>query len=107
MAIELNVDEVVRKSYDPRYLEVIPREVIERDYGCGDPTAYLKPGDTVLDLGSGAGKVCFTAAQLVGPSGRVVGVDINLEMLALARRYAPEVSAKLGFSNVEFWRSRL
>jgi len=124
MATELNVDEIVRErytegarerqeslccpvSYDPRYLEVIPREVIERDYGCGDPTAYLKPGDTVLDLGSGAGKVCFTAAQLVGPSGRVIGVDINLEMLALARRYAPEVSAKLGFSNVEFWRSRL
>lgn len=124
MTIELNVDEVVRQrytagarerqeslccpvSYDPHYLEVIPREVIERDYGCGDPTPYLKVGDTALDLGSGAGKVCFIAAQIVGPSGRVVGVDINAEMVALARRYAPEVGAKLGFSNVEFRRGRL
>jgi len=124
MATELNVDEVVRGrytegarerqeslccpvSYDSRYLEVIPREVIERDYGCGDPTPYLKPGDNVLDLGSGTGKACFIAAQIVGASGRVIGVDINSEMLALARRYAPEVSAKLGFSNIEFRRGRL
>ena len=68
MATGLNIDEVVRQryeagavarqdslccpvSYDPRYLEVIPREVIERDYGCGYSTPYLQPGDTVLDLG--------------------------------------------------------
>src|SRR5690242_5100793 len=94
-------------SYDPRYLEVIPHDVIERDYGCGDPTPYLNPGETVLDLGSGAGKVCFIAAQIVGASGQVIGVDINAEMLALARRHAPEVSAKLGFSNIEFRRGRL
>lgn len=122
--VELNVDEAVRRryaagarerqeslccpaGYDPRYLDVIPREIAERDYGCGDPTPCLKAGDTVLDLGSGAGKACFIAAQIVGASGRVIGVDINSEMLALARRYAPEVSAKLGFSNVEFRRGRL
>lgn len=124
MPTELNVDEVVRQrytegarerqeslccsvSYDSRYLDVIPREIVERDYGCGDPTPYLKPGDTVLDLGSGTGKLCFIAAQVVGRCGRVIGVDINSEMLALARRYTPEVSAKLGFENVGFRRGRL
>jgi arsenite methyltransferase len=91
MVSEFNVDEIVRAryvdgarerqeslccpvSYDPRYLQVIPPEVIERDYGCGDPTPYLKPGDTVLDLGCGAGKVCFIAAQIVGARGRIIGV---------------------------------
>ena len=44
-------------DYDPRYLEVIPQEVLERDYGCGDPSQYLKEGETVLDLGSGTGKI--------------------------------------------------
>jgi len=124
MAIEFNLDEAVRAryadgarqrqeslccpvTYDPRYLEVIPREIIERDYGCGDPTPYVRPGDRVLDLGSGSGKICLIAAQIVGASGRVTGVDINSEMLALACRFAPEVSARLGFSNVEFRRGRL
>jgi ubiquinone/menaquinone biosynthesis C-methylase UbiE len=124
MATDLNIDEVVRQrydngaaarqdslccpvSYDPRYLEAIPREVIERDYGCGDPTPYLQPGDTVLDLGSGGGKTCFVAAQIVGPSGRVIGIDVNAEMLALARRHAPSVAGKLGFANVGFRRGRL
>jgi arsenite methyltransferase len=94
-------------EYDPRYLEAIPREVLERDYGCGDPTRDIAPGEHVLDLGSGAGKVCFIAAQIVGARGRVIGVDTNSEMLALARRYAPEVSARLGFVNVEFRRGRI
>ena len=53
-------------DYDPRYLELIPEEIIERDYGCGDPSQYLKEGETVLDLGSGAGKICFIASQVVG-----------------------------------------
>ena len=64
-------------SYDPRYLEVIPQEVIERDYGCGDPSKYLRRGETVLDLGSGTGKICFIAAQVVGAEGKVIGVDIS------------------------------
>jgi len=41
-------------EYDPQYLKIIPREVLERDYGCGDPSRYLREGETVLDLGSGA-----------------------------------------------------
>jgi arsenite methyltransferase len=94
-------------EYDPRYLDAIPREVVERDYGCGDPTRDIAPGEQVLDLGSGGGKVCFIAAQIVGPRGRVIGVDANSEMLSLARRSAPEVSAKLGFANVEFRRGRI
>ncbi len=89
-------------KYDPRYLAAVPDEVIERDYGCGDPTPYVRPGDTVLDLGAGGGKVCFIAAQVAGASGRVIGVDCNPDMLALARRNRPEVARRLGFDNVEF-----
>src|SRR6266851_2864590 len=88
--------------YDPRYLAAIPQEVLDRDYGCGDPTPFVRPGDTVLDLGSGGGKVCFIAAQVVGPRGRVIGVDCNRDMLALARRHQPTVAERLGFANVEF-----
>ncbi len=91
-------------DYDPKYLEAIPPEVIERDYGCGDPSRYLAPGETVLDLGSGTGKICFIAAQVVGPTGRVIGIDMTPEMLEVARRNAPLVAANLGYANVEFRR---
>lgn len=94
-------------SYDPRLLEAIPDEVIERDYGCGNPTEHIKKGETVLDLGSGSGKACFMAAQVVGPEGRVIGVDANDDMLALARRHAPEVSRRIGYSNVDFRKGRI
>src|SRR5262245_8879692 len=89
-------------EYDPRYLAAIPEEVLRRDYGCGDPTPHVRPGDTVLDLGSGGGKLCFILAQVVGPSGRVIGVDCNADMLALARRNQPLVAERLGYANVEF-----
>jgi SAM-dependent methyltransferase len=94
-------------DYDPRYLSVIPEEVLERDYGCGDPSRYVREGDVVLDLGSGGGKICFIAAQIAGPKGRVIGVDANPEMLALARRAAPVVAERLGFANVELRRGRI
>ena len=93
-------------QYEPRYLDAIPREVLERDYGCGDPTRDIAPGEHVLDLGSGGGKVCFIAAQMVGERGRVIGVDANSEMLSLARRSAPEVSRRLGFANLPAWEDR-
>lgn len=80
----------------------IPDEVMQRDYGCGNPAPYVRPGDTVLDLGSGGGKICFATAKIVGPKGRVIGVDCNKEMLALARKHAPSVAESLGFSNVQF-----
>ena len=89
-------------EYAADFLSVIPDEVIERDYGCGDPTPYVKPGDTVLDLGSGGGKLCFIAAQVVGAEGRVIGVDCNREMLALAKKHAPTVADRIGHANVEF-----
>lgn len=68
--------------------------------GCGNPTAFaeLKSGDIVLDLGSGAGFDCFLAAQKVGSSGKVIGVDMTHEMLEKARANA----LKYGYSNVEF-----
>jgi SAM-dependent methyltransferase len=94
-------------SYDARYLEVLPAEVIERDYGCGDPSVHAGEGDTVLDLGSGSGKICFIAAQRIGPKGRVIGVDCNDEMLSLARRAQSTVAGRLGFDNVEFRRGRI
>ena len=94
-------------DYDPRYLEAIPAEVLERDYGCGDPSRYVRPGDTVLDIGSGGGKICFIASQVVGKEGRVIGVDLNDEMLALAREAAPTVASRLGYGNVEFLRGRI
>src|SRR5688572_10985302 len=81
-------------DYDPTYLQVIPQEVIDRDYGCGDPSRYVRPGETVLDLGSGTGKICFIAAQVVGQFGRIIGVDMTDEMLAVARRNAPLVAAR-------------
>ncbi len=94
-------------DYDPRYLEAIPEEVLERDYGCGDPSRYVRSGDTVLDLGSGGGKICFIASQLVGAAGRVIGIDVNDDMLSLASRAAPQVAAKIGYSNVEFRRGHI
>lgn len=89
-------------GYDKKLLAAIPEAVLERDYGCGDPTAWVRPGETVLDLGSGGGKMCFVVSQLVGKSGRVIGVDMNDEMLALARSAATEVAARVGHSNVDF-----
>jgi ubiquinone/menaquinone biosynthesis C-methylase UbiE len=79
-----------------------PSSVAEGDLGlsCGDPVAFscLKEGDIVLDLGSGAGKDVFLAARKVGAQGKVIGVDMTDEMLALARRNAE----KLKLANVEF-----
>ena len=94
-------------SYDPKYLKVIPKEILEKDYGCGDPSRYLKEGDVVLDLGSGAGKICYIASQIVGPRGRVIGVDFNPAMLALARKYQKETGERIGWHNVEFLRGRI
>ncbi|MFQ5525281.1 MAG: methyltransferase domain-containing protein [Thermoanaerobaculia bacterium] len=94
-------------DYDPRLLEVIPKEVLERDYGCGDPSRHLEAGETVLDLGSGTGKICFIAAQVVGSEGKIIGVDMTPEMLAVARKAAPVVAERLGFANVEFRRGRI
>jgi SAM-dependent methyltransferase len=94
-------------DYDKKYLEIIPDEVIERDYGCGDPSKYVREGETVLDLGSGTGKICFIASQVVGSSGKVIGVDMTDAMLEVARRNAPVVAERTGFANVEFRKGRI
>ena len=94
-------------DYDRRWLSVLPDEILEKDYGCGDPSRHLHEGETVLDLGSGAGKICYIASQVVGPDGRVIGVDMTDEMLELARRHQPQVAAAIGWDNVEFRRGRI
>ncbi|WP_442507646.1 methyltransferase domain-containing protein [Novipirellula sp. SH528] len=94
-------------DYDASFLKIIPNEVIERDYGCGDPSKYVRKGETVLDLGSGGGKICFIASQVVGKSGRVIGVDMNDEMLTLARNSQPVVADAIGYDNITFCKGRI
>ena len=94
-------------EYDQQYLHVIPDEIKERDYGCGDPSRFVREGDVVLDLGSGAGKICYIAAQIAGPTGRVIGVDANDKMLALAEKYRLPIGERTGYHNVEFRKGRI
>jgi len=94
-------------DYDPQYLKIIPQDVLDRDYGCGDPSRYVREGDIVLDLGSGGGKICFIASQIVGPKGKVIGVDMTDDMLALARENAPIIAERVGYANVEFKRGHI
>lgn len=81
-------------------LAELPGEVSSSSLGCGDPItlAELEPGQTVLDLGSGAGMDCFLAARRVAPGGQVIGIDMTPAMLARAQRNRE----KLGLQNVEF-----
>ncbi len=94
-------------DYDASLLEALPAEIVDRDYGCGDPSRFVAEGEVVLDLGSGAGKICYMASQIVGANGRVIGVDTTDEMLELARHYRQEIGAKIGWSNVEFRRGHI
>ena len=94
-------------QYQSQYLEVLPQELIERDYGCGDPSRDVQAGETVLDLGSGGGKVCYIASQIVGQAGQVIGVDMNDDMLALAREHQPIISERIGWNNVRFYKARI
>jgi MoaA/NifB/PqqE/SkfB family radical SAM enzyme/SAM-dependent methyltransferase len=96
-------------AVDPRYLAHIPDEVVARSYGCGSPVlqAGLAPGETVADLGSGAGLECFIAARLLGAAGRAIGVDMTEEMVAFAESMRPGVAARLGYDNVRFRRGLL
>ncbi len=94
-------------DYDPQFLKINPQDVLDRDYGCGDPSRYVREGDVVLDLGSGGGKICFIASQIVGPKGRVIGVDMTDDMLELARSNAPLIAERVGYANVEFRRGHI
>ena len=86
--------------------QVADHPVPEAELGlsCGNPLAFghISKGDVVLDLGSGAGKDVFLAAQKVGDGGRVIGVDMTPEMLTLARKNAVKFFQTTGLSNVEF-----
>lgn len=94
-------------NYDKGLLALLPQEIIDKDYGCGDPSRYVKAGDVVLDLGSGSGKICYMAAQLVGETGKVIGVDMNDDMLNLARQYQTEMAQKLGSNRVQFVKGQI
>ncbi len=94
-------------DYQTDLLKRLPKEIIEKDYGCGDPSRYVREGDTVLDLGSGSGKICYMAAQLVGDSGKIIGVDMNNDMLALARKYQAEMAEKVGSDRVQFLKGKI
>ena len=82
-------------NYDKALLAMLPQEIIEKDYGCGDPSKYVGEGEAVVDLGSGGGKVCYMISKKVGPREAVVGVDFNDPMLALARKYQGEMAGSL------------
>lgn len=94
-------------EYDPVLLKVIPPEIIDRDYGCGDPSRFVHEGETVLDLGSGSGKACYIMSQIVGAQGKVIGVDFNPSMLDLARKYQKSIGDVLGYHNVDFRRGKI
>ena len=94
-------------EYEGTYLEVLPQDLIDRDYGCGNPSEYVTSGETVLDLGSGGGKICYILSQVVGPEGRVLGVDQNEEMLALARRYQQQIGERVGWHNTTFFQGNI
>jgi arsenite methyltransferase len=86
-------------GYTPGQTEAVPAGA-DLGLGCGNPTAIasLRDGETVLDLGAGAGFDCFIAAHQVGPRGRVIGVDMTADMVARARQNARKVNA----TNIEF-----
>ena len=90
----------IARLYADTNVSDLPSTVTDVAFGCGNPTAIaaLKPGQVVLDLGSGGGIDCFLAAKMVGETGRVYGVDMTPEMIALARKNRE----KVGATNVEF-----
>ena len=93
-------DPITANLYDASQAGQIPEEALLASLGCGNPTALaqLKPGETVLDLGSGGGIDVLLSARRVGPAGKAYGLDMTDEMLALAN----ENKRKAGIENVEF-----
>jgi len=87
-------------GYDQRELSSLPADAVQHSFGCGNPLAFagVRAGETVLDIGSGAGIDCFLASEKVGPNGKVIGLDMTPEMIERARQNAREA----GITNVEF-----
>jgi SAM-dependent methyltransferase len=98
-------DPITTNLYDAGQTGSLPAEAVHASLGCGNPTALidLKSGDTVLDLGSGGGIDVLLSAKRVGPTGRVYGLDMTDEMLALAR----ENQRRAGATNVEFLKGEI
>ena len=98
-------DPITSNLYDEAQAAAIPAEAMLASLGCGNPTALaeLKPGEVVLDLGSGGGIDVLLSARRVGPTGKAYGLDMTDEMLALAR----ENQAKSGLTNVEFLKGEI
>jgi len=98
-------DPVTSNLYAPAETAELPREAVAASLGCGNPTALaeLKPGETVLDLGSGGGIDVLLSARRVGPGGKAYGLDMTDEMLALAR----DNQRKAGVTNVEFLKGEI
>ena len=90
--------------YDEAAVDHIPQDVLDRFYGCGSPLAdaHIRPGEVVVDLGSGAGIDVFIAARRVGPGGAAIGVDMTDEMLRVANENRPRVAEALGYDVVDF-----
>ena len=98
-------DPITSNLYSAGETEALPAEAVNASLGCGNPTATidLAPGETVLDLGSGGGIDVLLSARRVGPAGKVYGLDMTDEMLALAR----ENQRKAGATNVEFLKGEI
>jgi MoaA/NifB/PqqE/SkfB family radical SAM enzyme/SAM-dependent methyltransferase len=91
-------------KYDDSAIAHIPKDVLDRFYGCGSPmtSAGITEGETVVDLGCGAGIDVFIAAKFVGPTGQAMGIDMTDRMLAVAREHQPTVASALGYDVAEF-----
>lgn len=98
-------DPITSNLYDAAQIRQIPEDAVLASLGCGNPTALaqLKPGESVLDLGSGGGIDVLLSARRVGPTGKAYGLDMTDEMLALAN----ENKRKSGIENVEFLRGEI
>jgi len=98
-------DPITKNLYDAGEKSLIPENAVLASLGCGNPTAMieLKPGETVLDLGSGGGIDVLLSARRVGPTGKAYGLDMTDEMLALAR----ENQKQAGATNVEFLKGEI
>jgi arsenite methyltransferase len=99
------VDSITKDLYSLNEMSQLPEKAVLASLGCGNPTALaeLKPGETVLDLGSGGGIDVLLSARRVGPEGKAYGLDMTEEMLALAR----ENQRKAGVTNVEFLKGEI
>jgi SAM-dependent methyltransferase len=89
-------------SYLKALLAGLHPEVLERFYGCGSPLPPALEAKTVLDLGCGTGRDCYLLSKLVGPSGRVIGVDMTTEQLEIAIRHLDWHAERFGFANIDF-----